>query len=84
MTLSKFLSDMITRENTQKVTVEGEGKVHSEVISSQSGEKSRRTSAFRLKGTTQRHGPLLWICYCVDRLLDTHNPFGDKCADRGE
>lgn len=45
--------------------------------------KARRACAFGLKGTNQRHGALLWLCYCVDRLLDTHNPFGDKCADRG-
>lgn len=48
------------------------------------GGKSRKTAVFMLKGAYWRLTTLLWACYCVDRLLDTHNPFGDKCADRGE
>lgn len=62
------------------------GRVHSEVISiiiPKVEKKTEEPALFGLKGTNQRHGALLWLCYCVDRLLDTHNPFGDKCADRG-
>ena len=50
---------------------------------SRARQKSQPSQAHRDTPEARSSPPLWACCYCVDRLLDSHNPFGDKCADRG-
>lgn len=62
---------------------EEEGRVHSEVIPAAIPQLREKAGEPALSGLKRDTGGMA-LCYCVDRLLDTHNPFGDKYADRGE